>query len=118
MASSCAARTRQGGRENVSETIFLVCASRGEYSDRSERRIVAFTDKAAAEKFVLDVDHLDTAAHALREGDLDEFTTPPTPEWIAYKAARDAVHALDPGWENAYTATRYWLDKITLRKSG
>ena len=100
-------------------TIYVVTASRGEYSDRNTYVAAAFVEQATAEAFVKQASDLARVAFANWGGAVEEYWNPEqqTDEWRAFKAARDAVLVVDPKWKSNYAGTTYEAESVPL-KSG
>ena len=87
----------------MSQTIYVVLGSTGEYSDRSEWLVKAFPSLEGAENFVTFLtakrQEVGLPKHAL---DWDDVTV------------EAAMQAFDPKYSEDYTGTRWWVSEVEL----
>ena len=88
------------------KTIYVVEGSTGEYSDRSEWPVRAFTSEEKAKKFVEAL-----AAWCDKNGCGEN-------RGDSYWEARDKGHPLDPSFNSDYTGTRYTYYSVELDEEG
>jgi hypothetical protein len=86
----------------MDKIIYVVRGSTGEYSDRWEWLVKAFTDKITAENFVNDC-----SAIARREFDNANKSS----SFWGYEKSSE----LDPNFSMDYTGTNYYLEEVELQ---
>ena len=89
----------------MSETIWMVGGTTGEYSDRTEWVVDAWRSKAEAKARVL---FLTTKMQELGISTLERYRTP-------WERAVDEMKKTDPDFSNDYTGTSYYLCELELK---
>lgn len=86
------------------DTIHLVCGSTGEYSDRHEWLVAAFSTAEAAQKYI---DKLQLMYQQFPQNDRG---------YQREEEERDQLHRVmevfDPNFSEDYTGTYYWYDTV------
>lgn len=92
--------------------IFVVFGKTGEYSDRSEWAVIAYTSEDDAKAHVLKATEYAKAwlAHTQSEEFIDQWWTPEAAEKLK------AANPMDPSFSMEYTGTEYYYAPIELRK--
>ena len=88
----------------MTQPIYVVLGSTGEYSDRSEWLVKAFRSQAEAENFV-------TFLTVTRQ-----MTAPPRGEleWEDRGSVEDKMRAFDPNYAEDYTGTSWRVSEVEL----
>jgi len=93
--------------------IWIVYGSTGEYSDRVEWAVMAYTDELKARV------HVENCTAWFREYGPYANLAPREPKWAAYIRWNDQklANPYDPNMSVDYTGTRWYLDEVELCES-
>lgn len=100
-AQSALPRHEQAGSATPS-CVWIVMASTGEYSDRSEWTVYSFFSKATAQAYVdfLGVKYQELGGHGRLH------------DWEQRGALEKAMEAFDPRFQCDYTGTHWWVEEV------
>lgn len=90
--------------------IYIVFGKTGEYSDRSEWLVAAYTEEADAKLHVEKATEYANAWHAFSKS--DEFMDL---EWVDRQDREKAANPMDSAFSCDYTGTQYWYSPIELQ---
>jgi hypothetical protein len=93
--------------------IYVVFGQCGEYSDRLEWPVTAYTREEDAKEHVLKATEYADAWHKLSRS--DEWIDSSIP-WDERERREKTANPLDPEFQTDYTGTRYSYGKITLQE--
>ena len=87
--------------------VWVVMGTTGEYSDRNEWAVVAFTDKAKAESRIV------ACTQEANRRFTDSRTPDESNDWSSYDIKNNA---LDPEMKMGYTGTSYFFYEVEIEK--